>query len=306
MRRKSRLGTSSEKNFDIKNLTSFKIGGKIAEVFFPENMDEFIQILKENPEIKVFGNLSNTLVSDEGYNGKIILTTKMNSIQIINTKVVADCGVKGPKLAQEVCKNGLSGLEFMIGFPGSIGGEVCMNASANTQAVSDRLISVICYSAQTGLVKFSKSEMGFDYRTSRCQSEDLIVLQAEFNLEKKEISEIQKKMDENLNFRKSHQPSLALPNCGSIFKNPQGDSAGRILDSIGAKQMISGGVKVWENHANFIVNDRAGSSEDILNLMFEMRTKVKENYSISLEPEIKFLGGNNKKENEIWKMLNKK
>lgn len=306
MRRKLGLGTDSEKNFDIKKLTSFKIGGKIAEVFFPESVDEFVNILNTNKDITVFGNLSNTLVSDYGYDGKIVLTTRMKSITIDGEKVVADCGVKGPKLSQKVCAAGLSGLEFMIGFPGSVGGEVCMNASANAQAISDSLVTVTCYSPDKGLMKFSKDEMGFAYRTSRCQSEKLIVLQAEFKLEKKEISEIQERMNKNLEFRKTHQPSLAMPNCGSIFKNPQGDSAGRLLDSIGAKNLSSGGVRVWDNHANFIVNDRAGSSYDVLNLMFKMRQKVKESYNIELEPEIRFLGGNNKEENELCRILYKK
>ena len=296
---------SSEKDFDIKRLTTFKIGGKIKEVFFPQNLEEFEQILKENKDIKVFGNLSNTLLSSDGYDGKIVLTTKMNNIKIDETRVVADAGVKGPKLSQEVYKNGLSGLEFMIGFPGSIGGEVCMNASANKQAISDTLTSVICYSKDKGLVKFSKDEMEFAYRTSRCQCEDLIVLQAEFILSKKNKDEIQSQMESNLEFRKAHQPSLSLPNCGSIFKNPQGDSAGRLLETIGAKELTVGGVKVWENHANFIVNANSGTSLDVITLMHTMYKKVKEKYNIELEPEIRFLGGNNEKENELCNILYK-
>lgn len=296
---------SSEKDFDIKRLTTFKIGGKIKEVFFPQNLEEFEQILKENKDIKVFGNLSNTLISSDGYNGKIVLTTKMNNIKIDGTRVVADAGVKGPKLSQEVYKNGLSGLEFMIGFPGSIGGEVCMNASANKQAISDTLTSVTCYSKDKGLVKFSKDEMEFAYRTSRCQCEDLIVLQAEFVLSKKNKDEIQSQMESNLEFRKAHQPSLSLPNCGSIFKNPQGDSAGRLLETIGAKELTVGGVKVWENHANFIVNANSGTSLDVITLMHTMYKKVKEKYNIELEPEIRFLGGNNEKENELCNILYK-
>ncbi len=296
---------SSEKDFDIKRLTTFKIGGKIKEVFFPQSLEEFEQILKENKDIKVFGNLSNTLISSDGYNGKIVLTTKMNNIKIDETRVVADAGVKGPKLSQEVYKNGLSGLEFMIGFPGSIGGEVCMNASANKQAISDTLTSVICYSKDKGLVKFSKDEMEFAYRTSRCQCEDLIVLQAEFILSKKNKDEIQSQMESNLEFRKAHQPSLSLPNCGSIFKNPQGDSAGRLLETIGAKELTVGGVKVWENHANFIVNANSGTSLDVITLMHTMYKKVKEKYNIELEPEIRFLGGNNEKENELCNILYK-
>lgn len=298
--------SSSEKNFEVKKLTSFKTGGKIAEVFFPENINEFVNILNENPEAKVFGNLSNTLISDSGFSGKVILTTKMNNITITGNKVIAGCGVKGPKLAQEVCKAGLSGLEFMIGFPGSVGGEVYMNASANSQAISDCLKEVSCYCMGKGLIKLSKDELNFGYRSSRCQIENLIVLEAEFELTPKTNSEIQNKMDENLKFRKSHQPSLALPNCGSVFKNPQGDSAGRLLDSVGAKELHIGGARVWENHANFIVNDKGGNSTDILELMCEMKKRVKDKYNIELEPEVRFLGGNSEKENELCKILYKK
>lgn len=300
------MASNFEKEFEIKNLTTFKTGGKISEVFFPKSVEEFVQILEQNGNLPVFGNLSNTLISNDGFDWKIALTTKMNSIQIEGSKVVADCGVKGPKLSQEVCKAGLSGLEFMIGFPGSIGGEVFMNASANGQCISDKLTYVTCYSPEKGIVKYSKDDMEFEYRKSRCKRDKLIVLQAEFQLDTKPKEEIQQQMDENLAFRKSHQPSLALPNCGSIFKNPQGDSAGRLLDSVGAKDLKIGGARVWENHANFIVNDNNGTSSDILELMFEMYTKVKKSYNIELEPEIIFLGGLNKKENEIWKILNKK
>ena len=295
-----------EKNFEIKTLTSFKIGGAIKEVFFPENLEEFEQILKENKGIKVFGNLSNTLISSDGYNGKIILTTKMNSIKIEDTKVIADAGVKGPMLSQTVCEKGLSGFEFMIGFPGSIGGEVCMNASANSQAISDTLTTVICYSQEKGILKLSKDEMNFTYRSSRCQEEDLIVLQAEFELAQKTKDEVQAKMNECLGFRKAHQPLLSMPNCGSIFKNPQGDSAGRMIEAVGAKGLIFGGAKIWENHANFIVNYKSGNSLDVLELMNTIHSKVKERYNIELEPEIRFLGGNNKRENEICKILYKK
>lgn len=297
-----------EKDFEIKKLTTFKIGGKIKEVYFPQNIDELYEVLhlKAQNELKVFGNLSNTLVSSDGYNGSIILTTKMDNIELSGTRVVADAGVKGPKLSQFVAGKGLSGLEFMIGFPGSVGGEVCMNASANGQAISDTLVCATCYSPQKGIIKLTKDELEFDYRTSRCQIEDLIVLQAEFELSPKPIDKIKSQMEDNLAFRKAHQPNLTLPNCGSIFKNPQGDSAGRLLDSIGAKQMSFGGVKVWENHANFIVNNNNGTSFDVLSLMYKMYTAVKKEYNIELEPEIRFLGGNNEKENEICQILYQK
>lgn len=300
------MGIETIENFDIKSHTTFKIGGKINKVYFPKDVNEILEILRNNPEIEVFGNLSNTLISTGGYDKSIILTSKMDEIKIEGTKVTAQCGVKGPKLAQAVCKEGLSGLEFMIGFPGSVGGEVFMNASANKQAISDKIVSVICYSREKGLIKYSKDEMEFEYRSSRCERDKLVVLSAEFNLDKKEPQEIQKQMDENLAFRKSHQPSLALPNCGSIFKNPPTDSAGRLLESIGAKEINVGTVRVWRNHANFIVNTDHGTSLDVLTLMWELKTRVKDFYKIDLEPEIKFLGGKNKREEELWLKLSKK
>jgi len=299
------MSTESKKNFDIKTMTSFKTGGSIREVFFPENIGEFECILKKYPEIFVFGNLSNTLVSSDGYDGAIILTTQMNKIGINGNIVTADAGVKGPLLSKTVCQAGLSGLEFMIGFPGTVGGEVCMNASANNQSVGDRFVSALCYSKDRGILRLSKEEMNFGYRTSRCQKERLIVLQADFELESKPVKDIEQQMKNNLEFRKLHQPSLALPNCGSVFKNPENDSAGRLLDSVGAKNMKSGGVRVWENHANFIVNDGGGLSADILTLMSDLYTKVRSKYGIELEPEIKFLGGKNEKENELCKLLYK-
>ena len=155
-------------NFEIKVRTTFNIGGKIAKVFLPKTMGEMLEILRENPGIEVFGNLSNTLVSTSGCDKAIVLTTKMDEVTIEDTKVVAMCGMKGPKLAQLVCKHGLSGLEFMIGFPGSVGGEVFMNASANKQSISDKITSVTCYSPKVGLIKYTKDEMNFEYRKSRC------------------------------------------------------------------------------------------------------------------------------------------
>ena len=292
-----------EKDFDIKNYTTFKIGGKIDEAYFPDNVDEFVRLLQKYPNIPVLGNLSNTLVSTSGYNGKVILTHKMNKIEIEGNKVSAECGVKGPKLSQEVYNAGLSGLEFMIGFPGSVGGEVYMNASANGQCISDNITSVLCYSRKLGLITFKKDQMGFDYRTSRCEKDDLIVLKAEFELTQKNKDDIKKQMDENLDFRRKHQPTLALPNCGSIFKNPPCNPAGRLLESVGAKEIMIGDVRVWRNHSNFIINTGNGSSADVLKLMIEMKQRVKQMYNIDLEPELKYLGNKNKEEIKLWQKL---
>ena len=296
---------NSKKNVDIKKYTSFKIGGNINEIFLPKNIEEFSHILDKYPDIPVFGNLSNTLISSRGYNGKIIITTDMNNIVIEGNKVIADCGVKGPKLSQAVCEAGLCGFEFMIGFPGTIGGEICMNASANGQCISDYLKIITCYSKKDGVVKYSKEDIKFDYRTSRCQYEDLIVLQAKFELPSKPCEQIQKQMDENIKFRKEHQPSLVLPNCGSIFKNPIGNPAGKLLESVGAKELMSKDARVWRNHSNFIINTGNATSLDVLNLMCELQQRVKDKYNIILEPEIKLLTSN-KEELKLWQILNQK
>ena len=291
-----------ENNYDISKLTSFKIGGEIKKVYFPTSVVEFVEILKAEPEAKVFGNLSNTLVSTDGYDGVLIITTKMVGVNIENNIVTVDCGVKGPKLAQIAAENGLSGLEFMIGFPGSIGGNICMNASAHGQCVSDKLRSVQVYDG-CEVKTYSKADMEFAYRHSICMDRDLVVLSAMFELEFKNAEDIKAKMQENLTFRHSHQPSMALPNCGSVFKNPEGDSAGRLLETVGAKLMSIGGVHVWENHANFIINDKNATSLDVLELMDKMSSAVEEKYGIKLIPEVRFLGGNNQKEVELCKKL---
>lgn len=279
-----------EKDFEIKKLTSFKIGGKIAKVYFPETVDEFLQALDAEPEAYVAGNLSNTLVCSDGFDGALILTAKLDDVKINGNNILAQAGVKGPKLAQIACENALSGLEFLIGFPGSVGGEIFMNASANGQVISDYVKSVKVFDREKGVLSLNKSDMEFDYRTSICQKKNYTVLEAEFELIPSPSEEIKKRMDANLDFRKSHQPLLNLPNCGSVFRNPQGYSAGKLLDECGFRGKRCGGVKVWDNHANFIVNDNNGTSDDVLNLMLEMKSKVKEKFGIELNSEICFLG----------------
>lgn len=295
-----------EENFEIKKLTSFKIGGSVARVYFPESENDFIEVMKAEPDAVVLGNISNVLISDSGYKGAVVMTSKMNKIKIEGCHVTAECGVKGQKLSQEAAKAGLAGLEFMIGFPGAVGGEVYMNASANGQAVSDNLVKARCYSCENGVFELTKDEMAFGYRTSICQEKNIKVLSAEFELEPLEEEKVKARMAACLEFRRSHQPLLNLPNCGSIFKNPPGGSAGKLLDECGVKNLVQGGVRVWENHANFIINYSSGTSLEVLELMAKMYLLVEEKFGIKLEPEIIFLGGNNKREDELCKMLYQK
>lgn len=293
-------------DFDIKKSTTMKIGGKIAKFYTPETIDEFVQIMQKEPKAFIAGNLSNVIVSSFGYDGAVISTKKLNKIQVDGNKIIAGAGVRGTKLSKIALENGLSGMEFMIAFPGSIGGEVYMNAGAHGQEIASILKFAKIYSPQDGLLELSNKELEFGYRTSICHKKNYSVLEVEFELLPKSRDEIQLKIDENLSFRKSKQPDLTIPNCGSTFKNPTGDSAGRLLDAVGVKGLKVGGMKVWENHANFIVNDGEATSLDALQLMFEMYKRVKEKFNIELKPEIIFLGGNNEKEVEICKILYQK
>lgn len=294
-------------NYEIKKHTTFKVGGNVKKVWFPKTQDELVFLLKNLEDYILLGNCSNILFSSNGYDGDVILTTKMCDFEIKNTCVTADCGVKGPLLAQKACEASLSGFEFMIGFPGTIGGEVYMNASCHGQAISDCLIRCCLFDKEKKEVVFKdKSEMGFDYRKSMLQSGKYILIGAEFELKKADKEEIQARLDKNLAFRKDKQPNLATPNAGSVFKNPENDSAGRLLEAIGAKKIEMDNVKVFENHANFIVNKGNATSEDILSLMFKMFTAVKENYKIELQPEIIFIGDKTKQEEEICKILYQK
>lgn len=293
-------------DFDIKKSTTMKIGGKIARFYTPETIDEFVQIMQKEPKAFIAGNLSNVIVSSFGYDGAVISTKKLNKIQVDGNKIIAGAGVRGTKLSKIALENGLSGMEFMIAFPGSIGGEVYMNAGAHGQEIASILKIAKIYSPQDGLLELSNKELEFGYRTSICHKKNYSVLEVEFELLPKSRDEIQLKIDENLSFRKSKQPDLTIPNCGSTFKNPTGDFAGRLLDAVGVKGLKVGGMKVWENHANFIVNDGEATSLDALQLMFEMYKRVKEKFNIELKPEIIFLGGNNEKEVEICKILYQK
>jgi UDP-N-acetylmuramate dehydrogenase len=295
-----------KENYNISNMTTFKVGGEVKQIYFPANQQEFVHLLKTVKNPIVLGACSNVIFSSQGYDGVVISTIKMNSLTVKGTKIHAECGVKGPSASQTAYNSGLSGFEFMIGFPGSIGGNVFMNAGAHGQNISDTFTSACLFDTKTKeVVFFDKKDMDFGYRHSMLQDGRYILLGAEFDLKKETQEKIKELMDRNLEFRKTIQPSLTTPNAGSVFKNPENDSAGRLLDKAGVKEFNVNGVKVWHKHANFIVNTENGTSEDILELIYQMYTKVKETYTIELEPEIRYIGKKSKREEEICKKIYK-
>ena len=293
-----------KEDFEIKNYTTYKIGGKVKKVYFPETQAEFIELLKTLDNYIVLGNCSNVLISSNGYSGNIILTNELNQYEIRGLKVFASAGVKGPLLSQKTAEQGLSGFEFMIGFPGSIGGCICMNAGAHGQSISDTIVQCCLYDREIKEVVYkTKKEMEFGYRKSILKEGRYILLHAEFDLQKAPTEDIKALINRNLEFRKNIQPSLANPNAGSVFKNPENDSAGRLLDKAGVKNFDLPQARVWDNHANFIINKGDATSEDILTLMVMMYNAVKNQYTIELTPEIIFIGDKTKKEEELWNIL---
>lgn len=293
-----------QENYELKKHTTFKIGGSAKKVFFPETIDELIFLLNNDQKAVVLGGCSNVLISSKGIEENVIITTNIVEYEFKGNILKATCGVKGPFLSKKCQEQSLSGFEFMIGFPGTIGGMVCMNASAHNQAISDSFLRCTVFDLKTKkILELNKNEMKFNYRKSIFSEKNYILLSAEFELKLSDKEKINELMERNLEFRKLRQPSLVLPNVGSTFKNPENDSAGRLLDLAGAKELSHGGAKIWENHANFIVNFENASSKDVLNLMLKMYNIVKEKYTIKLQPEIKYIGIRDTEEEKIWQTM---
>ncbi len=293
-----------KENCEVKNLTTYKIGGIAKKIYFPETQAELTELLKTLDDYIVLGSCSNILFSSHGYDGNLIITTELKQYEIRGTKIFASCGVKGPLLSQKAAEAGLSGFEFMIGFPGSIGGNICMNAGAHGQNISDNLVQCCLYDCNKKEVVYkTKEEMNFSYRHSLLKEGNYVLIHAEFDLKKSQEEDIKNLMNRNMEFRQTIQPSLSNPNAGSVFKNPENDSAGRLLDKAGVKLYDLPRVQVWKNHANFIINKGEATSEDILTLMVMMYNAVKKQYTIELKPEIIYIGNKTEKEEELWNIL---
>ena len=291
-------------DFEIKNLTTFKIGGKVKTLYIPEKVEELTELLRTLDNYIVLGSCSDILFSSNGYSGNVIITTGLKNFEIRGTRVYAECGVKDPSISQKVSEASLSGLEFLIGLPGTIGGAVYMNAGAHGQCIADVFVSACLFDKETKEVVFKqKSEMDFSYRHSILHEGRYVLLSAEFELAKQPVENIKELMERNLTFRKTIQPSLANPNAGSVFKNPENDSAGRLLDKAGVKSFDFPTVKIWDKHANFIINKGNATSEDVLDLMVKMYQAVKNMYTIELTPEVIFIGDKTEKEEELCNIL---
>ncbi|MBQ3642148.1 UDP-N-acetylmuramate dehydrogenase [bacterium] len=291
-------------NYNIKNDSTFKIGGIVKKVVIPDSVDELVELLKSQEYDMVLGNCSNVLFSSGKINKNIILTKNINSYRLDDNRVYVQCGTLGSVVSKEAADKGLTGFEFLIGFPGSFGGMIYMNASAHNQSIADTFASARVFDCSSlDVINYDKEQMKFEYRKSCLNLKKCVLLDAVFELKQGNKEEILEIMKRNTDFRKERQPSLKFGNAGSVFKNPQNDSAGRLLDLCNLKGMQEGGAKVFENHANFIINYNNATSEDVLTLMYKMYSAVREKYRIKLEPEIKYIGDEDTKEYKLWQIM---
>lgn len=237
----------------------------------------------------VIGKGSNLLVADQGVRGAVIVLGKeFKRTSITDGHLVAGAAVTFSTIVQEAFKQGYSGFEFAVGIPGTLGGALYMNAGTRDDWIGSRVESITVYNLTDGLVRRLGTDIPWQYRRSNIRKDD-IILEAEFAIKPGDISRIRAKMEANLSRRKKSQP-LSLPSAGSTFKNPEGNSAGRLIEEIGLKGACIGGAQISEIHANFIVNKDNAQAQDVVDLMVLARNRVKEVYGIELQPEVKFLG----------------
>lgn len=298
------------KNEPLSAYTTFRIGGKARKLFIPETKEELAEIINsididtDKPIILGWG--SNVLVSSEGYEGVVIVTKNLNRLSLESDNIiVSESGVPSPKLSKFCLENSLTGLEFLIGIPGTVGGAIYMNSSAHNQSISDTLIDVEIFNLNTKRFKtYTKEEIGLHYRRSTINQEIEYIISAKFKLDKEDPEKIKARMGVNLEFRKNKQPGGF--NAGSAFKNPKDDkglASGYLLDQSGVKGWKEGGAEVSTVHANFINNVNNATSLDVSRLLLRMHNAVKEKTGYIIRPEIKFIGKATEEEEKIWKIL---
>jgi UDP-N-acetylmuramate dehydrogenase len=282
----------------LKKHTSFNIGGPAEALVQVESAEELLSLLrffrKNEVHWRVIGRGTNLLVRDEGYAGVIVILcggleavafTARNERDLV--EVGAGYGLT--KLSMVCGASGFSGLEFAMGIPGSIGGAVVMNAGAWGKSMADVLVEVTLMTAE-GLRIYGETDLRFSYRNwlNRPDNEESVVTSAKIALSRKDAEEIRKTCSLYRDKRTAVQPT-GTANAGSIFRNPPGDSAGRLIEASGLKEMKMGGAQVSAKHANFIINTGNATAAEVLGLMAFIQNKVQQDSGIFLEPEVHIL-----------------
>lgn len=278
--------------------SSFRSGGFAALLILPENMEELIYSLSLTRDVNsvVIGRGSNLLFCDEVYDGVVICTCAVNTVEISGADniLTADCGAPLSRICTLAAEQGLGGLEFAYGIPGSCAGAVYMNAGAYGGQISDVLAFSEYYDRRTGqTVRLDGSGHNFSYRHSIYSDNfDSVILRAGFALIKRDKNEIFSDMNGYLVRRREKQP-LEYPSAGSVFKRPAGAYAGALIEQCGLKGFGVGGAEVSEKHAGFIINRGNATPHDICTLIETVRNRVFEKTGILLECEIKLIRSKN-------------
>ncbi len=272
---------------------TFRCGGKAAVYVIPASIDEVVQVVKccreNNQKFMVFGNGSNLLVRDGGYDGVMIeIGSRISAISVIGEELEVEAGAKLSVTASVAMESDLSGMEFAHGIPGNIGGAVAMNAGAYGGEMSQIIRSVTVLDCNNEIRTLDIGQLQLGYRTSIIKKENMIVLKARLGLEIGNAGEIALMMQFLMQKRRARQP-LEYPSAGSTFKRPEGYFAGKLIEDAGLKGLQVGGAQVSEKHCGFIINYDHATATDILQLMAEVQRKVREQFQVELEPEVQII-----------------
>ncbi|WP_037571614.1 UDP-N-acetylmuramate dehydrogenase [Spirochaeta cellobiosiphila] len=279
----------------LKEYTTFRIGGKADYFAQPTDYEEIQSLLKWANDYKIpitiLGAGANVVISDDGIEGLVINTNKLNHVEILSDIVITESGNEISTLIDQLESAQLSGLESFYGMPSSLGGALRMNARCYGHEISDHLLWVDYLDEKSRLVRYNYNPTDWEYKVSPFQSGDLFIFRAAFKLEHKEKALIREEMDLRYNDRAS-KGHYRAPCAGSAFKNNHdfGAPTGKIIDDLGLRGLKVGKAKISDWHANIIINEGSASSEDIKSLVNIIIEQVREATGFNLEPEIIFIG----------------
>ncbi len=274
--------------------TSFRIGGPAAVMVFPESPEQVGQILRMCREYRVFplvlGAGTNVLAPDEGLDTLLIETgTGLGSMKNLGDGVLeAECGVTMARLATFAMDQGLTGLEFIHGIPGSIGGGVYMNAGAYGGELRDVVVSVTVMHRNGITEETRREDLDMGYRHSRFMEEDSVILSVRVRLKPGDPAQIRSKMADLMTRRRNSQP-LEFPSAGSTFKRPETGYAAALIEDAGLKGFQVGGAQVSEKHAGFVINRGRATCRDVRTLIEEVEQRVYAHSGVRLEPEVRLM-----------------
>jgi UDP-N-acetylmuramate dehydrogenase len=274
--------------------TYMRLGGPAAYFGEPASIEQLAQIAgwarSVGLPIRVIGGGSNILIADEGIEAVVLsLRHACGDTMFEGTSATAGGGVMLPALARAAAAHDLGGLEFAIGIPGTVGGALQSNAGIGDRREIGPLVESVQVLRGSDVVTLSRDELRFDYRTSSLRGSGDIVLEAKLTLEPRPRAECEAEMTRLLQARQASQPT-AERNAGSIFRNPDGDAAGRLIEAAGCKGLSVGGAQVSDLHANFIVHDGSATAADIAALMLEVQRRVLDSTGVRLTPEVEWWG----------------